>query len=215
MFRFQSPKKEWLTGIWDRWRSEKSPDTGFGISPSCIIGTRSWLKMALPYPSSAPLLSSVRWRLRSSCYCSNAWLIYHPWPERGATERGLIASSALCSQWKSISSVQLERKSHIHVLDFKVSSFCFGWFDLVKLIYCQSHTVFTGPTLQHVKARTTDGFQFSFLFLSVFTIQLENVTGTIETVHFFFSFCQTHFPQIIPFMVGWLRTLHCRFPYLT
>lgn len=42
--------------------------------------------------------SSVRWRLRSSCYCSNAWLIYHSWPERGATERCLIASCALFPQ---------------------------------------------------------------------------------------------------------------------
>lgn len=41
-------------------------------------------------------------------------------------------------------------------------------------------------TLQHVKAETSDGFQFfSLPFLSLFTIQLENVTGTIETVHFF------------------------------
>lgn len=115
-FGVQSLKEEWLTGIWDRWRSEKATGAGSGISPSCIIDTRSWLKMAPPYPSSAPLLSSVRWRLRSSCYCSNAWLIYHPWPERGATERGLIASCALSSQSKSISSVQLGRKSHMHVI---------------------------------------------------------------------------------------------------
>ena len=69
-----------------------------GISP--ITSPRSWLKMAPPYPSSAPLLS-VRWRLRSSCYCSNARRIYHPWPERGATERALIPSCALCSQPKA------------------------------------------------------------------------------------------------------------------
>lgn len=63
---------------------------------SCL---RFWLKMALAHPSSAPLLSSVRWRLVSSCYCSSyTWLIHHPWPERGATERGLIPLCALCSQ---------------------------------------------------------------------------------------------------------------------
>lgn len=42
--------------------------------------------------------------------------------------------------------------------------------------------------------------------------ELENVMGAIETVR---VFCQAHFPQIIPFMVDWLRTVHCRFPYLT
>lgn len=113
---------------------------GFGFSRRC----GSWLKMALPYPSSAPFLSSVRWRLWSSCYCSNAWLIYHPWPERGATERTLIPFCALCSRPTEFQ-VYFLRPNCMTLLDL-TQLFCFGWSDLIKLIYCQSHIIYRNYT---------------------------------------------------------------------
>lgn len=65
---------------------------------------------------------------------------------------------------------------------------------------------------QHVKAKTTDGFKKKHCSLPATICS----TGKCDKNDWDYSgFCQTHFPQIIPFMVDWLRTLLCRFPYLT
>lgn len=160
-----------------------------------MIGQRLCLKMALPYPASARLLSSLKWRLRSSCHCSNTWLIYHPWPERGATERGPIASFPLFI-------VQLKPLKYI----CKWSEF--AWFKAALLTHlvsesyciCRNSTSMWGQN---------DWWVFFFLFLSPFYWKM-----WWESLRLFILY-HTHFPQIIPFTVGWLRTLHWRFPYLT
>lgn len=105
---------------WTEYRLAAVP----GISLLLGVSPHSWLKMALPYPHSASLLSSVRWRLTSSCYCSNTRLIYRPWPERGATESGLIHSCALCSPPEAFLKVQLKQKLH-QLLD--LNRLCLLW----------------------------------------------------------------------------------------
>lgn len=61
----------------------------------------------------------------------------------------------------------------------------------LKLGGCQRHIIFTGTTHQRAKGKEKrlmglkKNIQKCFLSLSPFTIQLENVTGTMETARFF------------------------------
>lgn len=68
---------------------------------------------------------------------------------------------------------------------------------------------------RHIEAKTVVFFskKKNIVLCLPSCVGLENVTEMIRAIHFFFP--QKHFPQIIPFMVDWLRTLGCRFPYLT
>lgn len=56
-------------------------------------------------------------------------------------------------------------------------------------------------------------FFFKHCSLSATVCWTGKCDGNDQGYAFFFP--QKHFPQIISFMVDWLRTLGCRFPYLT
>ena len=169
----------------------------------------SWLKMALPYPSLAPVLSSIRWRLLEAAVTvvTLGWSITTD--QLGALPREV---------WWPLVSSALSRKHFKCTLQVKTtyicliqtSSFCFGWFDLVKFIYLV--ILYLQEVHQHVKGQ--NDWWVSILLFSSCHRSPFNWKMWRERLRLLI-FCQTHFPQIIPFMVGWLRTLLWRFPYLT
>lgn len=161
------------------------------------------LKMALRHPSAAPLQDGG---------LPAAVTVIMPGWSLTPDQRGALLSEAESAPVPPSFSLR-PSKCTVGVKDGRHFWFKAALFLVLNTFYCQTHAGFSGIT---PRCKGQNKWRFE-----------KYKKKKASSCHRIFKwkmwqarlrllrFCQTHFPQIIPFMVDWLRTLRWRFPYLT